>query len=269
MLIYVKTAYGKTHRLDVDPEEDSVQDLKKIISNIEGVPPDQQQLIFAGEVLGPGCRKLSKYKIQNESTLHLTLLGLAATKARANRVQEVVDSVARLTKVALVALFDEGIFLRTDLDGYTKDELRLKYANLKVDEEMRASQLPGPSPAGQPSGPPNATEKRLDFPTRSSLKDTPHSILQQLSSDEYKHFSELLNNDAEPPTEQQRDVIVKVYALTRMEGCVGGAFANVLANKVVSDSHVSLAQLTSAAMESGTASSKVEKVRSPIHTCIE
>jgi hypothetical protein len=106
--------------------------------------------------------------------------------------------------------------------------------------------------------------------------------LQQLSSDEYKHFSELLNNDAEPPTEQQRDVIVKVYALTRMEGCVGGAFANVLANKVVSDSHesvkviqeglcevVSLAQLTSAAVESGTASSKVEKVRSPIHTCIE
>ncbi|CAM9182222.1 unnamed protein product [Discosporangium mesarthrocarpum] len=72
MQLFVKTLTGKTVSVEVEPG-DSIDTLKHKIQEKEGIPPEQQRIIFGGKQLSGAEKTLSDFQLEEGNTLHLVL----------------------------------------------------------------------------------------------------------------------------------------------------------------------------------------------------
>mmetsp|Transcript_37693 Transcript_37693/g.56077 ORF Transcript_37693/g.56077 Transcript_37693/m.56077 type:complete len:267 (-) Transcript_37693:612-1412(-) len=71
MQLFVKTLTGKTVSVEVE-EGEAIEDVKAKIAEKEGIPPEQQRLIFGGQQLQDG-KTIDDYNVGDDATLHLVL----------------------------------------------------------------------------------------------------------------------------------------------------------------------------------------------------
>lgn len=136
MQLFVKTLTGKTVSIEVE-EGESIEDVKAKIAEKEGIPPEQQRLIFGGQQLQDG-KTIDDYDLSDDSTLHLVL----RLRGGKEKVATTADASMRSIRSSVLGKSQRVSedFVRQHLQGLTDRERELM--NQFIETSRAASNPP-------------------------------------------------------------------------------------------------------------------------------
>lgn len=135
MQLFVKTLTGKTVSIEVE-EGESIEDVKAKIAEKEGIPPEQQRLIFGGQQL-QDSKTLDDYDVGDDATLHLVLRlrGGKTSKGVLGKGSFEVDET--FVKKNLVGLTDADRALMDEFVAQSMEETAQEESGKDDDQALR------------------------------------------------------------------------------------------------------------------------------------
>lgn len=205
MKIFVTTLTGKLLKIEVEPN-DTIEKLKMLIQDKEGIPPDQQVILFGSKRLEDDNKELEDYGITEESRLRLIL------RMRGCRFPPVwIHYEGKDIQMRICICGNKSLKEQIELELHIKPEYQVLRLNGKILEDLKDK---------------NALSKLEPYSTITLINTSPK---KNLVNDDYNVFQEIYKSQLTQLKEMgYNDEIINIEALKLADGNIDFAIGFLL-----------------------------------------